>query len=133
MKVAVACDGLGVSAHAARCDSYMCYAVSKGTITECRNLPNMASNSHDAAQLIIDLGFDTIISGGIDMDMANELCAANVEVVAGVSGTAREVMDAYLSNTLMGEAMELCQVSQADEADIDAAFDEIAARFEKTV
>lgn len=134
MKVAVACDGLNASAHAARCDSFMCYTIEKGIITECRNLPNMGCTSHEGAELVIGLGFDTIISGGIDMDMANELCAAGVEVVAGVSGTAREVVQAYLNHTLMG-AVEPCSIAEVDpeDAEIDDAFDRIAESLASTV
>ncbi len=135
MKVAVACEGMGVSHHAAQCASFMCYTVEKGIITDCRNLPNMGVTSHDAAQLVKDLGFDALIAGGIDMDMANELCYAGIEVVAGVEGTAREVAEAYLNHTLMGAA-ELCHASQedfADESDIDAAFDRIYRDLESAV
>ena len=133
MKIAVACDGLNVSSHAARCDSFMCYKVDKGIITECRNLPNMDVTSHAAAQLIIGLEFDALITGGIDMDMANELCSANIEVVAGVKGTAREALNAYVSNTLMGDAVALCHIHEYDDAedeDIEAAFAKIAEMLE---
>ena len=83
MKIAVACDGLRTSSHAARCGSFMCYTVEKGVITDCRNLPNMGVTSQEAADLINGLGFDAIITKGIDMDMAENLCASGVEVVAG--------------------------------------------------
>lgn len=128
MRVAVACDGLVASSHAARCDSFMCYTIERGIIVDCRNLPNSGITSHEAARLIIDLGFDAIISGGIDMDMANELCGAGVEVVAGVAGTAREVVESYISHTLMG-AVSFCHMhdepdedDEGEEEDIEAAF-----------
>ncbi|MCI2242222.1 NifB/NifX family molybdenum-iron cluster-binding protein [Adlercreutzia faecimuris] len=137
MKVAVACEGMGVSHHAAQCASFMCYTVDKGIITDCRNLPNMGVTSHDAAQLVKDLGFDALIAGGIDMDMANELCYAGIEVVAGVEGTAREVAEAYISHTLMG-ATELCHAASQrsadpEDRDIDAAFDRIYRDLESAV
>lgn len=132
MKIAVACDGLSTSAHAAQCDSFMCYTIERGIITDCRNLPNMGITSHDAAKVIIDLGFDAIISGGIDMDMANELCTAGVEVVAGVHGTAREVVEAHINHTLMG-AVALCHIHEQDEPeekDIEDVFDRIAEKLQ---
>ncbi len=131
MKIAVACDGLSVSTHAARCDSYMCYSIEKGIIKECRNLPNMGVTSHEGAQLVKDLGFDALISGGIDMDMANELCDANIEVVAGVSGSPLEVVQAYLNHTLMG-AIGPCGVD-SDEDDLDDAFAEIEQKMKEAV
>ena len=102
MKIAVACNGLDLSAHAAQCDSFLCYTVEKGIVTDCRNLPNMHDTSREAAELVTAVGFDTIITGGIDMDMADALCDAGVEVVAGAKDTPREALDAYLAHTLMG-------------------------------
>lgn len=107
----------------------MCYTVSKGVITDCRNLPNMGITSHEAASLIKNAGFDVIITGGIDIDMANELCCAGVEVVAGVEGTAREVAESYLNRTLMG-AVELCHATyeehDPEDQDVEDAFEKMA-------
>lgn len=115
MKIAVACDGMSVSPHAAQCESFMCYTISKGIIKECRNLPNMGITSEEGAELIKQAGFDVLITGGIDMDMANCLCGSGIEVVAGTEGTAREVVDSYVSSTLLG-ATKLCQAT-IDETD----------------
>lgn len=112
----------------------MCYTIDKGVICDCRNLPNMGITSQEAANLIIGLEFDILISGGIDMDMADALCDAGVEVVAGVQGSAREVVEAYVSQTLIG-GVTLCHVhgghgeeDEEGEEDIDSAFDAIAER-----
>lgn len=102
MKIAVACTGMDLSAHAAQCDGFMCYTVDKGIITDCRNLPNMYDTSAEAAELVQAMGLDTLITAGIDMDMANALCDAGIEVVAGAEGTPREALEAYLAHTLMG-------------------------------
>lgn len=112
----------------------MCYTLDKGILVDCRNLPNMSVDSHETAALIISLGFDALITYGIDMDMAEELCSAGVEVVAGAQGTAREVVEAYNNCTLMG-ATPLCHLhncggsaEEMDESDIDDAFDLIAEK-----
>lgn len=115
----------------------MCYTVDKGIVTDCRNLPNMGITSHEAVQLILGLGFDAIISGGIDYDMANELCASGVEVVAGVEGSPREVLDSYINHTLMG-AVSFCHMhgeydEEEDDEDLEAAFDAIAKKLEAAV
>ena len=107
MKIIVACEGLGVSPHAVHCASFMCYTVERGIIADCRNLPNPGLSAEDTAQMFIDLGVGTIITGGIDYDFANMLCHAGIEVVAGVEGSAREVLEAYINHTLIG-ADELC-------------------------
>ncbi len=69
------------------------------------------------------------------MDMAEDLCASGVEVVAGVDGTSREVVESYVTETLLG-AVSLCHVhlchvhgdGDNDEEDVDAAFDRIAEK-----
>ena len=129
MKIAVACDGLSLSAHAARCDSLMCYTVSKGIITDCRNLPNMGGADSDIASLVKEAGFDALITDGIDIDTANELCCAGIEVVAGAQGSVREVLEAYINRTLMG-AVELCHASNEEhdpeDQDVEDAFERMA-------
>ena len=100
MKIIVACEGLGVSPHAVHCASFMCYTVERGIIADCRNLPNPGLSAEDTAQMFIDLDVSTIITGGIDYDFANMLCHAGIEVVAGVEGSAREVLEAYINHTL---------------------------------
>ena len=129
MKIAVACVGLSVAPHAAQCESFMCYTIEKGVVKDCRNLPNMGITSAEAVKLVRNAGFDVLISGGIDMDTASALCRAGVEVVAGVEGSAREVMDAYLCKTLMG-VTELCDAHREEhdpeDQDVEDAFAKMA-------
>ncbi len=134
LKIAVACDGLGLSKHAAQCDSFSCYTVERGVITDFRNLPNMGCTSKEAVDLIDGLGFDVIITSGIDMDTATKLCDLGVEVVAGAEGAVREVVEGYVSSTLLG-VTTLCDSSVEDEPeqDIDDAFDEIYRTLKEAV
>ena len=107
MQMAVASDGLQASSHAVHCSSFMFYTVKRGIITECQNLPNPGLPANETVGLLKNLEIDVLITGGIDMDFANMLCHSGIEVMAGVSGTAREVAEAYLSHTLIG-ATALC-------------------------
>ena len=120
MIIIVACEGLGVSPHAVHCASFMCYTVDRGIIADCRNLPNPGLSAEDTAQMFIDLGVSTIITGGIDYDFANMLCHAGIEVVAGVEGSAREVLEAYINHTLIG-ADELCHTHAFNNDEEEAA------------
>ena len=54
-------------------------------------------------------GVDTLIVGAIDYDVANVFCHAGIEVIAGAHGSAREVVQAYLTRTLTG-VDELCHL-----------------------
>ena len=113
MKIIVACEGLGVSPHAVHCASFMCYTVERGIIADCRNLPNPGLSAEDTAQMFID-------------------CHAGIEVVAGVEGSAREVLEAYINHTLIG-ADELCHTlafnNDEEEAEVDDAFAKLEANF----
>lgn len=131
MKITVACEGLGVSPHAVHCASFMCYTVNRGIITDCQNLPNPGLPAEETVTLLKEMGIDTIITGGIDIDFANMLCHSGVEVVAGVEGTAKEVAEAYLNHTLIG-ADELCHTladADEDDADVEDAFEALERRF----
>ncbi len=108
----------------------MCYIIDKGILRGCQNLPNVGASSLESADLIINLGFDILITNGIDMDMADRLCAAGVEVVANATGEPRDAVDAYINNTLLG-AVSPCHdddSGDAAEEDIDNAFDRIEAQ-----
>ncbi|WP_419064283.1 NifB/NifX family molybdenum-iron cluster-binding protein [Ellagibacter isourolithinifaciens] len=101
-------------------------------IDDCSNLPNPGLSAEDTAQMFIDLGVSTIITGGIDYDFANMLCHAGIEVVAGVEGSAREVLEAYINHTLIG-ADELCHTlafnNDEEEAEVDDTFAKLEANF----
>ena len=129
MKIAVACNGMSVSPNAAQCESFTCYTVSKGVITDCRNLPNMGITGAEAVDLIKSIGFEVLLANGIDDDMANLLCCCGVEVVAGIQGTAREAVENYINNTLMG-AVELCDAHaeqhDPEDQDVEDAFEKMA-------
>ena len=60
------------------------------------------------------------------------LCHAGIEVVAGVKGSAREVLEAYINHTLIG-ADELCHTlafnNDEEEAEVDDAFAKLEANF----
>lgn len=107
MRIAVASEGLEVSQNFARCTSYMCYTVSRGVIVECQNTPNPNLPLDKLVPLLRDVGVNVLLVGAIDYETANVFCCADIEVIAGVKGSAREAVKAYLTNTLTG-VDELC-------------------------
>ena len=109
MRVAVASEGLEVAPRFRQCASYMCYRVERGIIVECQNLPNPGLAAPKLVALLVEMGVDTLIVGAIDYDVANVFCHAGVEVIAGAHGSAREVVQAYLTRTLTG-VDELCHL-----------------------
>lgn len=133
MRIAVASEGLEVSPHAGHCSSFMCYTVNRGIITECQNLPSLGLPGMTTVTLLQSVNASVLICGYIDMDIANALCYAGIEVVAGAKGKTRDVVEAYLSNTLIG-AEELChlldETPDAGDEGLEDAFDRIEKRME---
>lgn len=119
MRIAVASEGLEVSPHFASYSSLMCYTVNRGVIVECQNMPNPGLPMNKLVPLLSELGISTFIVGAIEYDVANQLCGADIEVVAGARGSARVVVEAYLSRTLIGTD-ELCHADWDTEEDLNA-------------
>lgn len=114
MRIAVASQGLDVAARFEQCESYMCYTVNHGIIAECQNMPNLNMAYQELAQLLCELDVCTLIVGAIPFDTARIFCSSDVEVVAGAEGSARTVVEQYLTKTLIG-VDEMCH----DEAEED--------------
>ena len=70
--------------------------------------------------MLLSIDATVIIVGAIPVDIARIFCQANIEVVAGAQGSAREVVEQYLTRTLIG-VDEMCH-------DDDAEYDELAAQ-----
>ena len=110
MRIAVASDGLEVASYFASATSFMCYTVKRGIIAECQNMPNPKLPLDKLVGLFGELGIDVLIVGRIEYDIANRLCRAGVEVVAGARGNAGDVARGYLTQTLTG-VEEVCHIS----------------------
>ena len=91
MRIAVASDGLEVAPYFASTTSFMCYTVTRGIITECQNMPNPALPLEQLVELFLELGIDVLIVGRIEYNIANRLCRAGIEVVAGANGNAATI------------------------------------------
>lgn len=110
MRIAVASDGLEVAPYFASTTSFMCYTVTRGIITECQNMPNPALPLEQLVELFLELGIDVLIVGRIEYNIANRLCRAGIEVVAGANGNAADVARGYLTKTLTG-VEEVCHIA----------------------
>lgn len=118
MRIVVASLGLDVAPRFEFADGYTCYNVERGIIVDCQNMPAPNPPYSEIAKTLSSLEVSTIIVGAIPIDIANVFCHANIEVVAGAKGSAREVVDAYLTRTLTG-VDELCHWDDEDELDAE--------------
>lgn len=107
MRIAVASSGLNVASRFEQAESYTFYLVERGIIVECQNMPNPGRSYAEVASMLTSIDCSVIIVGAIPIDIARVFCRANIEVVAGASGSAREVVEQYLTRTLIG-VDEMC-------------------------
>lgn len=102
MRIAVTSDELNVSASLGRCASYMCYTVDCGVITQCQNFPNPNLPPAPTVHLLQNLGVDLVISNSVESNIEQALVDGGVEVIKGVTGTARDAVESYISELLSG-------------------------------
>ncbi len=105
MRIAVASDGLNVSVHSGRCASYMCYTVERGVITECQNLPNPCLPPASTAELLASLGIDLFFVSTVDPNIQRALEQSGIEVVSGMSGSARESVEHFITDMMNGSTV----------------------------
>lgn len=80
----------------------MCYTIDRGVIVDARNLPNLTTTPEEIASLFENLGFDVFIAGDMTSRLRKALESVQIEPIADVYGSAREVVDNYLNNAILG-------------------------------
>lgn len=108
MRIAVASSGLNVATRFERAESYTIYRVERGIIVECQNIPVPIIPYVEIASQLVSIDVSVIIVGAIPVNIARVFCQASIEVVAGAQGSAREVVEQYLTRTLIG-VDEMCR------------------------
>lgn len=107
MRIAVASDGLDVSLHGNRCESYMCYTVDRGIITECQNTPNPCLSPKLTADLFKQLDVNVFIVHVLDPSFRSAFESAGIDVVAGAFGSTHRATENYLASMFMGNDQHL--------------------------
>ena len=103
MRIAVASDGLDVSLHGNRCESYMCYTVDRGIITECQNTPNPCFPPKPTAELFKQLGVSVFIVHVLDPAFRAAFEAAGIDVVTDSFGSTHRAVESYLASMFLGD------------------------------
>ena len=101
MRIAVACDGLGIAPYYTQSRSYMCYTVTFGVVSSAANVPITEKIDNSVADLLKALEVDVLITGKIDPNHASELVANGIEVVSDETGLASEAVNTYLAKTFV--------------------------------
>ena len=106
MRIAVASDGLDVSLHGDRCESYMCYTVERGIITECQNTPNPCLPPNLTADLLKKLGVNVFVVHVLDPKFRSAFEHAGIDVAVGAFGSTYRAVESYLASLFMGDDLE---------------------------
>ncbi len=107
MRIAVACTGLDVAYRFDYSENFTLYTVTNGIIVECQSIPFQALSQTDVVEFFKSMDVVALICNTININHARVFCAADIEVVAAVSGNARTAVEGYLTKTLIG-ADEMC-------------------------
>ncbi len=103
MRIAVASDGLDVSLHGDRCESYTCYTVDRGIITQCQNTPNPCLPPNLTADLLKQLGVSVFVVHVLDPKFRGAFERAGIDVVTGAFGSAHRAVEDCLASMLLGD------------------------------
>lgn len=114
MRIAVACTGLDVAYRFDYSENFTLYTVTNGIITECQSLPYPSVGQAAIVEFFKSMDVVALICNTINIEDARLYCAADIEVVAAVSGNARTAVEQYLTKTLIG-ADEMCHCDGEEE------------------
>ncbi len=101
VRIAVASEGESVTGHFGHCSNFNLYDAENGEITADKSVPNPGHKPGFLPNYLNDLGVNVIISGGMGggaVDIFNE---KDIEVIVGITGSAREAAERYLRGELV--------------------------------
>ncbi len=100
MRIAIASTGLDVSPCFERCTSLTIYTITCGIISGCQNTPRPQVTDEHLAALLSELSIDCVVAGCIGQATEKALTEAGIEVVTGITGSARNAAEFALARTL---------------------------------
>lgn len=102
MKIAVASEGTIVSAHFGHCEEFQVFTVEEGTITSRENVQN-PGGCFQIPVYLKSLNVGTVIAGNMGERPKSGLLSAGIEVILGAGGVIEDVVQGYISGTLVSE------------------------------
>ena len=101
MKIAATYENGNIFQHFGRTEQFKIYEIEDGKVISSQVIGNDGLGHGALAGLLADHAIDVLICGGLGAGAQNALAEADVEVVAGASGSADEAVDAYLKGELI--------------------------------
>jgi predicted Fe-Mo cluster-binding NifX family protein len=100
MKIAVASEKDTVAEHFGRCQGFTIFETANRTIVSSETVPNPGHRPGFLPRFLHDRGVNTIISGGMGGSAVALFNENNIEVIVGVSGSAKNAVERYLAGDL---------------------------------
>ena len=101
MKIAATYENGNIFQHFGRTEQFKIYEVEDDKVVSSQVIGNDGLGHGALAGLLADHAIDVLICGGLGAGAQNALAEADVEVVAGASGSADEAVEAYLKGELV--------------------------------
>jgi len=106
MRIAIASEGDFVSAHFGRCPHFLIVDIDEaGNIIKQELVENPGFTNHQPGlvpKFLQSIGVDYIIAGGMGPKAVMMLESMGIQVILGVTGKVKDVLNAFLAGTLKG-------------------------------
>ncbi|MHB1454610.1 MAG: NifB/NifX family molybdenum-iron cluster-binding protein [Saccharofermentanales bacterium] len=100
IKIAVASENEMVTEHFGHCVNFNLFETENGQIIKGSSVPNPGHKPGFLPNYLNDLGVNVIISGGMGGGAIEIFNEKGIEVIIGISGTAKTAAEKYLSGDL---------------------------------
>ncbi|HZJ76434.1 MAG TPA: NifB/NifX family molybdenum-iron cluster-binding protein [Oscillospiraceae bacterium] len=100
IKIAVASEKEMVTEHFGYCSNFNIFEVEDNQIVKSESVPNPGHKRGFLPVFLSDMGIEVIISGGMGGGAIDIFNSKGIEVIVGVSGDAKAVVEAYLQGSL---------------------------------
>ena len=107
-KIAIASENGMVAGHFGHCEEFMMYEIEEGVIAKVELVKNPPHEHGFLPSYLNDLKVNTVIAGGIGAGAIEKFLAFDIEVIPGITGDVKEVINNYLEGKLE-PAKNLCE------------------------
>lgn len=115
MKIAVASDGVHVSAHFGHCDGWKTWQVQDGKLTDPGFISNPGHQRGFLPKFLAEHGVNVIIAGGMGANAQMLFQEHGVEIVTGATGPAEEAALQYAAGKLQSQESVCHEHAHANE------------------
>ena len=100
IKIAVASENEMVTEHFGHCKNFNIFEIENKQIIKSESIANPGHKPGFLPNYLNDMGVNIIISGGMGAGATEIFNEKNIEIIVGVSGNAKEVVEDYLKGSI---------------------------------